>query len=173
MLNNRIKKLSPRTPPEIWIHNFWLNKNFRKWIFTVSLTGSGPEMTIRDRMGDSFGVWRSRLSFRFHGTMYQFPVQGTLAKNCQSATQLLGGKKTTQLLIGLDGVRTGPMKPSISRAWAPRWSGSVIILFNSSLKSSQWFWIPPEDAPHFMCLGNWRKQGICYTKNNADGLKLY
>ena len=28
--------------------------------------------------------------------------------------------------------QTGPIKPSISRAWAPRWSGSVIILFNSS-----------------------------------------
>ena len=67
-------------------------------MFTVSLTGSGPEMTIFDRMGYSFGVWRSRLSFRFHGMVYQFPVQGTLAKKCQSATQLLGGKKTTQLL---------------------------------------------------------------------------
>ena len=30
--------------------------------------------------------------------MYQFPVQGNLAKKCQSATQLLGEKKTTQLL---------------------------------------------------------------------------
>ena len=29
-------------------------------IFTGSLTGSEPEMTIFDRMGDPFGIWRSR-----------------------------------------------------------------------------------------------------------------
>ena len=75
----------------------WIKISGNKF-FTVSLTGSGLEMTIIDRKGDSFGVWRSRLSFRFHGTVYQFPVQGTLAKNCRSSTQLLGEKKTTQLL---------------------------------------------------------------------------
>ena len=91
--DHRTKKLSPRTHPEILIRNFWLNTHFQKWIFTVSLTGSGPEIIILDQMGDSFGFWRSRLSFRFHGTVYLFPVQGTLAKNCQSAMQLLGGKK--------------------------------------------------------------------------------
>ena len=63
-----------------------------------SLTGSEPEMTIFDRMGDFFRVWRSQLSLWFQGTVYQFSVQGTLAKNCQSVTQLLGEKKTTQLL---------------------------------------------------------------------------
>ena len=64
-------------------------------------------MTIFDRMGDSFGIWRSRPSFRFHETVYQLRVQGTLAKNCQSATQLLGGKKTTQLLTREDKMISG------------------------------------------------------------------
>ena len=50
-------------------------------IFIGSLTGSEPEMTIFDRMGDPFGIWRSRPSFRFYETVYQFRVQGTLAKN--------------------------------------------------------------------------------------------
>ena len=57
-------------------------------------------MTIFDRMGDfsESGEVNFSLSFRLHDTVYQLPVQGTLAKNCQSATQLLGEKKTTQLL---------------------------------------------------------------------------
>ena len=57
-----------------------------------------PEMTIFDRMGAFSESGKLNLSFRFHGTVYQFPVQGTLVKNCQSATQLLGEKKTTELL---------------------------------------------------------------------------
>ena len=64
---------------------------------TRSLTESEPVMTIFGRIGDPFGIWRSRPSFWFHETVYQFRVQSTLVKNCQSATQLLGGKKT-QLL---------------------------------------------------------------------------
>jgi len=55
---------------------------------------------------------------------------------------ILFADKSKNMIYGFDGeimalmvkiVRTWPMKPSISRAWAPRWSGSVIILFNSSL----------------------------------------
>ena len=53
---------------------------FGNEIFTGSLTGSEPEMTIFDRMDDPFGIWRSRPSLRFHETVYQFRVQGTWTK---------------------------------------------------------------------------------------------
>ena len=67
-------------------------------IFTVCLTGSGPEMNIFDRMGDFFRVWRSQLSFLFHGTVYQFPVQGTLANKLPIGDATVRRKKTMQLL---------------------------------------------------------------------------
>ena len=65
---------------------------------TRSLTESEPVMTIFGRIGDPFGIWRSRSSFWFHETVYQFRVQSTLAKNLPIGDATIRRKKTTQLL---------------------------------------------------------------------------
>ena len=86
------KTLSPRTPPKISIRNFSFNIS-RKWNFYRKFDREWAGNDHFYRMDDPFGIWRNRPSLRFYETVYQFRVQGTLAKNCQSATQLLEEKR--------------------------------------------------------------------------------
>ena len=70
-------------------------------------------MTIFDLMGDFSESGEVNFSFRFDGTVYQFPVRGTLAKNNQSATQRLNKAEGIDFVtyIGL---------PSSSRTLPPK-----------------------------------------------------
>ena len=91
--DHRIKKRSPRTPAKISIRYFSFPE-----IFTVSLTGSEPEMTLFWSYGCPFRNLEksTKLSVLWNGV--PVPSSRYLDKKCQSATQLLGGKKTTQML---------------------------------------------------------------------------
>jgi len=88
--DHRINKLSPKTPPEISIRNFWFNKNFRKWNFYREFDREWARNGHFWSYGWFFRVWRSQLSFRFHGTVYQI---GTTNSQCKVSWRKIANRR--------------------------------------------------------------------------------